>query len=675
MKWKDLAIGRKLGIGFGIVLVLLTIISLLAYLEFINVNHLAHDAEEMAENDRFVLMKTIDHLNWVSKLSDLVFNEKVHNVDLQTDPHKCGFGKWLYSQEAKKMAARNKEIGKLIEAIKEPHQQLHQSAIKITDTYVDFDLSMESLVAERWVDHLVWIKDLSRSLLTETPFKRGVDPNACAFGKWYHSHKATNPDFEKLLKGWKKPHDQLHVSAQKIVERMQQNDMEGARFIYQEETLLALEKLQTQYLKTIGWIDHSVEKREATKMIFYENTLPALSETRKILDQIGELYHQQFQKDENGMIDSIINAEIKTATLSIVAIAVGIVTAIFIALGITRPIAKGVIFANAMSEGDLTRTLDIDQKDEIGNLAIALNKMAGNFRKMFNDILSSVDTIASSSTELSAVSQQLSSGAEQTSNKSNQVSEAAEQMSSNMNSVAAACEQSSTNVQMVAAASEQMSATINEISGNTEKGRLITNGAVSQANLVSTRVAELGKAAVAVGKVTETINDISEQTNLLALNATIEAARAGEAGKGFAVVANEIKDLAKQTAEATQDIRLKIEGIQNSTESTVTEIDQIEKVITDVDEIVGTIATAVEEQSASTKEIANNVNQAAQGIQDVNEKVAESSTVSATIATDVKSVNQASDEIANGSVQVNQSAGELSCLAEDLKRMMAQFKV
>ena len=136
----------------------------------------------------------------------------------------------------------------------------------------------------------------------------------------------------------------------------------------------------------------------------------------------------------------------------------------------------------------------------------------------------------------------MAAGSEQTSGKSNQVAAAAEEMSANMNSVAAASEQASTNVQMVAAASEQMSATINEIAGNTEKGRSITGDAVHQAKNVSARVAELGKAAVDVGKVTETINEISEQTNLLALNATIEAARAGEAGKGFAVVASEVTD-------------------------------------------------------------------------------------------------------------------------------------
>lgn len=155
-----------------------------------------------------------------------------------------------------------------------------------------------------------------------------------------------------------------------------------------------------------------------------------------------------------------------------------------------------------------------------------------------------------------------------------------------------------------------MTTTINEIAQNTEKANTITGEAVSEAKGASDNVDELGSAAQEISKVTETVTEISEQTNLLALNATIEAARAGDAGKGFAVVANEIKELARQTAEATQDIKRRIEGIQDSTSGTVTKIQQISKVINDVNDIVSTIASSVEEQSVTTKEIATNVAQA-----------------------------------------------------------------
>lgn len=675
MKWKDLSIGKKMGIGFGAVLALLAVISGYNYTGLTEVDHLAHETEEASASTQFMLLKTIDHLNWISKLNDLVYNENIDSLDIQTDDHKCGFGKWLYGEEVKQLAAENEEMAKLVEAIKAPHRRLHHSAIKIKETYVAFDRKLDALIAERWIDHLTWVKDLGKSVLTGAPFTGGLDPKSCAFGKWYHSYRPSDPKLTQLLKGWEAPHSRLHATARKIIQRLNHNDLEGAREIYRHETLPALEVLNSQYEKTMAWIDGAVEKTIAAQKIFQNETVPALNETRAILDQIREHYNQDFTHAEGEMMQGI-DAEIRaTLVLTLAAVVLGIVAAVFITRGIIGPIAKGVDFAKTMSDGDLTQTLDIDQKDEVGILSTALNTMADNLRKMFRDISAGVATLSSSSTELSAISNQMASGAEQTSGKSNQVATAAEEMSANMTSVAAASEQAATNVQMVAAASEQMNATINEIAGNTEKGRMITGEAVDQAKTVSARVAELGKAANEVGQVTEVINEISEQTNLLALNATIEAARAGEAGKGFAVVANEIKELAKQTAEATQDIRVKIEGIQISTEGTVTEINQIEKVIADVDEIVATIATAVEEQSASTKEISSSVGQAAQGIQDVNENVAQCSKVSGDIAKDVEEVNQASNEMSGGSVQVSGSAGELSKLSESLKQMVERFKI
>jgi len=358
-----------------------------------------------------------------------------------------------------------------------------------------------------------------------------------------------------------------------------------------------------------------------------------------------------------------------------ICVLLAIALAFVISRAIVKPIIRSADFAKKMSEGDFTQILDIDQKDEVGILAEAMNTMVVNLGKMFKDITAGVETLFSSSTELSAISQQMSSGSEQTSGKANTLATAAEEMSSNMGSVAAATEEASTNVSMVATASEEMTATINEIAQNTEKARGITGEAVSQAKSASDKVNELGTAAQEIGKVTEAISDISEQVNLLALNATIEAARAGEAGKGFAVVANEIKELAKQTAEATSEIKNKIGGIQSSTEGTVTEIEQISKVINDVNEMVSTIATAVEEQSVTTKEIANNVLQASQGIQEVTENVAQSSTVAGEIAKDISDVNQAANEMTNSSSQVNMSAEEMSKLAEQLKEMVGQFKV
>jgi methyl-accepting chemotaxis protein len=185
----------------------------------------------------------------------------------------------------------------------------------------------------------------------------------------------------------------------------------------------------------------------------------------------------------------------------------------------------------------------------------------------------------------------------------------------------------------------------------------------------------LGESAQDIGKVTEVITSISNQTNLLALNATIEAARAGNAGKGFAVVATEIKELAKQTASATEDIKNKIATVQNSTASTVNDIENIMKVIHDVSDIVTTIATAIDEQSVVTRDIASNIAQATRGMDDGSERVSQMLTVTQSVARDIAAVSSAGNDINSGSKQVQSSAVELSNLAEQLRGLVLQFKV
>ncbi len=361
----------------------------------------------------------------------------------------------------------------------------------------------------------------------------------------------------------------------------------------------------------------------------------------------------------------------------IVALAIGIGMWFLTGFAVVKPISEVVdgLKDIAEGEGDLTKTLNINSEDEVGELAKWFNTFMEKLRAIITEISGNADSMTSASVDLSKLSGNLSEGADLTSGKSNTVATAAEEMSSNINSVAAATEQASTNMNLVATAAEEMTSTINEIAQNSEHARNITQDAVKQADDASQKIDELGRAAQEISKVTETITEISEQTNLLALNATIEAARAGEAGKGFAVVANEIKELARQTAEATQDIKDRIEGIQKSTSLSVKQVEGISKVINDVNEIVSTIATAVEEQSVTTREIAGNVAQASNGMQEVSENIAQSSAVSSEIARDIADVNQSSNDISNSSSQVDMSAQQLSKLAEQLKELVGKFKI
>ena len=350
---------------------------------------------------------------------------------------------------------------------------------------------------------------------------------------------------------------------------------------------------------------------------------------------------------------------------------------LFIAFGIVRALKEMIASFQdiAEGEGDLTKRIAIQSNDEIAELAGWFNTFLDKLQTMIQKIADNSNQVDRSSSDLSDIASTMSSGAAETSTRADNVSVASEEMSANLNNVAAAMEQSSTNASMVATAAEEMTATINEIAQNAEKARAISDQAVHKAKDTSGQMDGLGQAAQGIGKVVETITEISEQVNLLALNATIEAARAGEAGKGFAVVANEIKELAKQTSEASLEIKEKIENIQGNTDGTVKGINEITAVITNVNDIVGTIATAVEEQSAATSEIATNIAQATQGIQEVNENVNQSSTVAAEITGDIAVVNQSSSEIATSSDQVKISADDLKAMATELNAIVGSFKV
>ncbi|MDD2465429.1 MAG: methyl-accepting chemotaxis protein [Desulfobulbus sp.] len=358
-----------------------------------------------------------------------------------------------------------------------------------------------------------------------------------------------------------------------------------------------------------------------------------------------------------------------------IALLVGIAFALLLTRAITNPVRKTAAFAQSMANGDFTTKLDVNQSDEIGVMASSLNLMVGQLGSMIKEIVAGISSLSMSSTDLAAVSRQLSSAAKDTADKSGSVAAASEEMSTNFQSVSAAMEQSTSNVNMIASSTEEMTATVNEIAESAEKARTITDKAVKQSKATTSKMTELGESAIKIGRVTETITEISEQTNLLALNATIEAARAGEAGKGFAVVANEIKELARQTAEATVDIKNQISEMQSTTSLTIEDIGKISEVILEINTVINAIATAVEEQSAATNEISGNIAQASMGIAEVNENVAQSSVVVGDITRDVSEISLQSTQVNDGSNQVQVSAQALSDLADQLEAMVRKFKV
>ncbi len=341
---------------------------------------------------------------------------------------------------------------------------------------------------------------------------------------------------------------------------------------------------------------------------------------------------------------------------------------------IVRPFRRMVAFSQAIAGGDVSGTCDLRSHDETGQLAAALNGMCTSLRTMLRDIRQRAETLGESSAQLTQTGEELTRGADETKSQSATVAAAAEEMSVNMGNMAASTGQMSDSVKTVAAAAEQMTAAISEVARSAEQAAAVADNAARLAESSNARVTELGQAAREVSKVTELIQDIAEQTNLLALNATIEAARAGEAGKGFAVVATEVKNLARQTAEATEDIRRRIEGIQASAGETVRAIGEIGEVVGQVRQASRTIASAVEEQSITTREISESVSRAAVAAQTVSTNVAETAAATREITQSIARVD-ANARRTFESAGATQAAGwQLNELAAGLRENLARFR-
>jgi methyl-accepting chemotaxis protein len=427
--------------------------------------------------------------------------------------------------------------------------------------------------------------------------------------------------------------------------------------------------------ESLSFQSDAVYEGEKVGVITFYYTNNSVNNKIKAVEAQTQESIRSFESIAKKNISRSISIQVIVAIVIILALIITLV--ITLQIFVTRPINESIVMIKdiAQGEGDLTKRLVVKTKDEIGELSDWFNRFIEKLQILIRDATENSRTVDSASTEFTTLSNSMNTSVISLSEKSESVARAAGTMSTNMTSVAGVMEEASANINMVASASEEMSSTINEIARNAEQARAITDNAVTQTNTASDRVNQLGDAAVEIGKVVETITDISEQVNLLALNATIEAARAGEAGKGFAVVANEIKDLANQTASASSAIKEQIDGIQASTSNTVEEIADISKIVEEINTIVSTIATAVEEQSATTKEITENISQVSTGIVEVNENVSEGSTASQQIAREIDEITQASGGLTTSSNKVKTNADELSHLSTKLSDLMGKFKV
>ena len=381
---------------------------------------------------------------------------------------------------------------------------------------------------------------------------------------------------------------------------------------------------------------------------FSDKAIPVNDAIKAALGDMADSFEALLKENQEALAAANRSLILTLTVTTLLALGIGIFVAIFLSRAIAGATQSVLVQAEAIAAGDLTRDdLKIRSRDELGDLTVAINKMSGSLKRMILAITEHAVQVASASEELNTTSQQITANSEEPSAQADVVSKAAETVSQNL--------------QTVATGAEEMGASIKEIAKNATEAAKVATAAVKVAETTTATVSKLGDSSTEIGQVIKVITSIAQQTNLLALNATIEAARAGEAGKGFAVVANEVKELAKETAKATEDISRKIEAIQTDTKAAVDAIATISGVINQINDISSTIATAVEEQNATTNEMSRNVSEAAHG--------------SGEITANVAGVAEAAQGTTRGATDTQKASQQLLETSTQLRRLIEQFKI
>lgn len=620
--WKDLSIGKKVGIGIGIVLLLVIMTGVWSVS---GIGEIVDNGMVVAEGNKLrgeILQREVDHLNWVNKVSAFINDPTVKNLDVQLDPKQCGFGKWYYGEGRKKAEELVPVLAPLLAAVEKPHHMLHESADKISKVFIRADAKLPEFLSQRVVDHLVWVGKVQEAiLLGQNEVKVQFNPTLCGLGKFMYGDagkgmRQSDGELGKLLDSVEPAHNKLHGAGEKINAALKVGDRETALKIYQDSVVPALAEVRGGLDKMQTAARENLEGKNKAEDIFAAETQVALKEVKGIFEEVITKTSENILS-EKSMLEGAVQTKSIVMAVTLLAVFIGIFLTIVIPRSVVRPVLMGLGFVEKVSKGDLTQTLELNQKDEVGQLVQAMNIMVDHLRQVIG--------------ELSNASDQVATG-------SKQISDSAQDLSQRSTQQAASIEETS-------AAMEQMVSNVQQNTDNATETQTIASNAAKDAEAGGVAVGETVRAMKEIAAKIGIIEEIARQTNLLALNAAIEAARAGEHGKGFAVVAAEVRKLAERSQTAAGEI----------SQLSTTSVGVAER----AGGIIGKLVPDIKRTAELIQEIAASSKEQNQGASQINSAI--------------QQLDQVIQQNAGASEEMAATAEELSAQAELMNQSMSYF--
>ena len=592
-KW---TIGKRIGFGFGLILVMLIGV---VYLSFSGVGQIVRNAGEVIDGNRLdglLAQREVDHLNWAGQVNALLTDDKITTLTVQTDPTQCAFGRWLHGEGRQAAEKLVPSLAPLLKAIEEPHARLHASAIEIDNAFHQADSELGNFLRNKKVDHLNWMHTVKDAFLDPkvAALKVEKDPRQCSLGRWIYGEQAADlksgdQTFNSHWTLLEQHHDQLHRSAVAVDDMLKRGARGEAILYYREHTQPAAEKTLAAIDRILEWHDGQIEGMETAKAIYATQTVPVLRNIQDRLKTIRETARRHIMTDQI-MLEAARMTRRNVNLVGLTALIIGLILAVFIARGIVRVMRR--------------------------------------------------------------ISDHMAEGAEQVASAAGQVSSASQSLAEGSSEQAASLEETASSLEEMAAMTRQNAGHADQANHLMTSTNTVVHKASGEMEELRSSMDAIAKASDETQKIVKTIDEIAFQTNLLALNAAVEAARAGEAGAGFAVVADEVRNLAIRAADAAHDTTALIEDTANRIHEGVDLVSRSDQAFVD-------IAQSATKMGDLVAEIAAASNDQAQGVEQINRAVNEMDKVVQQNAANAEESASASEELSAQAEQMKGVVNDL----------------